>query len=114
MRAPTRILYLKPHNKASCQPVIDRYTKMMTAAFRKGVVGRRTNGHHECICGVHSHNADYLLTNGVLTNSLCIHYLTVHRDEVPVDVLQKVAALNCGEADPNEIEIASPFLLSRG
>jgi len=50
-------------------------------------------GWHDCACGVMSSNQDYLLENGQVTNSLCVHYLAWHRDEVPAAELRKVAAL---------------------
>ena len=47
-------------------------------------------GVHQCICGAKSHSRDYLLPNGYVTNSLAVHYLEFHRDEVSDVELAKI------------------------
>jgi hypothetical protein len=110
---PKHLLYLHPKGKPECEnPVIDELTRKMTAAFRQSKRGGSYRGFHECTgedCEMPSANADYTLPNGMQTNSLCIHYLACHRSEVPQRELDKVAALDFGEEDPNEEEIAIPL-----
>ena len=57
---------------------------------------------------MNSDNTDYILLNGQQTNSLCIHYLAFHRDEVPAEELAKVTALEAGEAEPSAEELTRP------
>lgn len=40
-------------------------------------------GVHECVCGEESTSYEYLFPNNMYTNSLCLHYLEWHRDEIP-------------------------------
>jgi hypothetical protein len=105
----THVLYIKPGRSTSAEPVIDELTRKMAAAYRaaesSGVLWR---GFHVCACGVNSSNTDYVLPGGQQTNSLCVHYLAFHRDEVPAGELAKVAALEAGEAEPNTEELARP------
>lgn len=58
----------------------------------------RTNtgwmGFHQCSCGVYSEASNYLLPSGDIVNSLCVHYLAFHREEVPqwqIDVIEKIS-----------------------
>lgn len=114
------LLFIEPKNFASREPIIDAFTKKMTAALRKFTEkgsmyrdgtfepGMATKGWHTCECGAGSHNVDYLLVNGMATNSLCIHYLAFHRDEIPESELEKVKTLPCGEIDPTPEELAQP------
>jgi hypothetical protein len=99
---------MEPGRATSSEPVIDELTKKMTAAFRRGKSGPRWRGWHTCACGAKSDNTDYALPNGEETNSLCVHYLAYHRAEVSQSQLEKVAALDSGEADPSEKELAPP------
>jgi hypothetical protein len=99
------ILYIEPSKNVSQEPIIDELTKKMTAAFRLAKRGPGYRGWHTCACGAHSSNCDHTLPNGEKTNSLCVHYLAYHRDEVSVGQLEKVAALNSGEAEPNQEEL---------
>ena len=103
------VLYLRPGPNTSAEPVIDDLTRKMTAAFRAAEsTGVRWRGFHVCRCGVNSDNTDYILPGGQQTNSLCIHYLAFHRDEVPPEELAEVAALEAGDAEPSAEELARP------
>lgn len=107
-----RLLYIRPSRRTSPEPLIDGLTRKMTAAFRaaepSGVVWR---GFHVCACGAHSSNTDWYLPGEILVNSLCVHYLAWHRDEVPATELAVVAALTAGEAEPDAGELAAPEAL---
>lgn len=100
------ILYIEPKRYCSKKPVIDIFTKKMTAAYNKAVPCKdRYRGVHRCSCGVTSENYDVVLSNGEQTNSLCIHYLAYHRDEVSEEQLSKVMSLNDGEVIPTELDM---------
>lgn len=105
---PNGVLYIEPSPKTSPQPLIDDLTRKMTAAYRRSTKGPTFRGWHTCACGVHSDNSEHKLPSGLETNSLCIHYLAFHRDEVPAAELEKVGQLDCGEAEPTTQELAAP------
>jgi hypothetical protein len=106
---PEDVLYIRPGTRGTAEPAIDSLTRKMAAAYRAaestGVLWR---GFHICRCGARSTNTDYTLPGGATTNSLCVHYLAFHRDEVPESELAKVADLASGEAEPNAEELAAP------
>lgn len=91
-------------------------------------------GTHSCICGhAGSSNQDYLLktkeqvyvklfssvngfslndtmragvdTQAVITNSLCIHYVACHRNEIDPKVLERILLLEAQEVNPTEEEL---------
>lgn len=107
---PNELLYIEPQRPEDPIPIIDNLTRRMTAALSHATaggksgneftVGDRFRGWHTCSCGATSSNQDYLLQNGMITNSLCIHYLARHRSEVPLTELRKVMALPPEETEP--------------
>ena len=46
-----------------------------------------------------------VLEGAVITNSLCIHYVACHREEIPVTVLKRIMLLVGEPADPTEEEL---------
>ena len=105
----THVLYIQPGPYTPAEPVIDELTRKMAAAYRAAESdGMCWRGFHVCRCGVNSSNCDYILPGGQQTNSLCVHYLAFHRNEVPAEELAKVAALESGEAEPTTEELARP------
>jgi hypothetical protein len=100
------LLFIEPQEPASTAPLVDHLTRRITAAYRAAKPSRYFyGGFHQCVCGAHSSNCDYFLPDGDKTNSLCVHYLAHHRQEVPNKQLARVAALKYGEADPSEDEL---------
>lgn len=101
---PNGLLMVEPRGRGS-SPVIDTLTRKMAAAWRK-----RTNseygyrGFHICDCGAGSDNHDHWI-NGLLTNSLCVHYVACHRANLSPEDLAKVEALGFGEEDPTPEEL---------
>lgn len=99
------ILYIYPKNKKSDLPVNDDITKKMSELFenchttgaynKRGdfVIGEGYMGVHTCKCGETSESVDYLLTPKFATNSLCVHYLQYHRDEIPETEFEKINEL---------------------
>jgi hypothetical protein len=105
----THVLYIEPRPYTPEEPVIDELTRKMTAAYRAAEsTGVHYRGFHVCRCGVNSSNTDYILPDGRQVNSLCVHYLAFHRDDVPEAELAKVAALGSGEEEPDAGELARP------
>ncbi len=111
MENPGTILFITPKSNASQDPVIDEATKKMTAAVRKSKLGRlyrrpdEIRGIHNCVCGIMSAPCDYILPDGARTNSLCVHYLAYHHDEVPKKEMEKVLNLQYGEIEPTAEEM---------
>jgi hypothetical protein len=50
-------------------------------------------GAHQCRCGKRSESRDFLFSNNMFTNSLCLHYLQWHRDEIPEIEFEKLKQL---------------------
>lgn len=110
------ILFIEPMQPTSPVPIIDELTKKMTAAYHATLPGFLhdgeimdvvTMGFQRCSCGATSDNVNHVLPDkSAETNSLCIHYLALHRNEVPQAELDKVAALNYGEEEPTPEEVS--------
>ncbi len=108
MKTSKGLMMLRPSSETSEHPTIDQLTRQMVAAFRAATKSEyRLRGVHRCACGVWSDNRHYWV-DGVLTNSLCVHYLAFHRQEVPMEELVKVKALRSGEEHPTDKELAWP------
>lgn len=103
------LLYIEPKAPVSDAPVIDDLTRRMTAAFRGATRPGELDGWmgvHQCACGASSSTYDHKLPDGQTTNSLCIHYLALHRAEISQEQIARVQALTSGEAVPTDREIA--------
>jgi hypothetical protein len=107
------ILFIEPSSEVSLEPLIDEITLKMVDAWR----GRRTappgewwRGVHTCACGVRSDNKPHFVgeNKDILTNSLCVHYIAFHRDEVPPEEIEKVARLEVVGDDPTDEELHWP------
>lgn len=102
--SPNALLYIHPKNKPLEKPIIDRYTLklllymmnykytglMMGNNFLRGATSK---GVHTCTganCGDRSDCYDFLLPGGPATNSLALHYVALHRSEVPKEELDKI------------------------
>lgn len=100
-------MFIEPTKNKSAVPVIDELTKIMTAAFRQAEDDPdKTLGWHECICGAKSATHDFRIPDhNLIINSLCIHYLACHREEVPQDQLDLIASLAYDPEEPTEKEM---------
>ena len=104
------IMMIEPRGPASEQPTIDALTRKMAAAWRRSVPRgdeMRYRGFRVCRCGAQSGNEDRYI-DGLLTNSLCVHYLALHRRDVPISELVKVGALRDVGVEPTEEELERP------
>ena len=108
MKTNDGILMIEPSVKTTAAPLIDELTRKMTAAWRRRCDSEHSyRGVHFCACGAMSDNKDHWVSGGgLLTNSLCIHYLAFHRDDISREELDKVRALPYGEEEPSEKELA--------
>jgi hypothetical protein len=104
------LLFIEPRRSPSAEPVVDEYTRRMAGAMLSASPQAAYRGIHHCRCGAASTNCDYIVRiaervagspwHGLLTNSLAVHYLALHRDEVPPGELAKVLTLTAEPADP--------------
>ena len=105
------LLYIEPKavNKRH-KPVNDELSMIMQYALtysKKGLAnysdlkslgkfngtGKRYQGVHITACGEHSTNQDYLLENGMITNSLAYFYLRYYRTSIPGKEIKKIIRL---------------------
>ncbi len=103
-------MMIEPTGDASAEPVIDIYTRRMAAAWRDSIPSEYAfRGVHFCKCGVPSDNYDHFVCGlTTKTNSLCVHYLAFHRDEVPFEQLEHVLSLTDEEVEPTHHELKDP------
>lgn len=104
------LLYIEPKaEEKSVVPIDDEISIIMEKAFvesQEGVAnysrigsdeyfeGRGGwRGSHMTDCGERSSNKDYLLENGMITNSLCVFYLRYYRNSIPESEMKKVMKL---------------------
>lgn len=103
----TGLLFIEPKKEPTQKPIIDALTRRMTAAYNASQESDdRYRGFHVCKCGVASDNTNHYIEN-LVTNSLCIHYLAYHREEIPPHELLKVHNLKYGETEPTEKQLAT-------
>lgn len=99
------VLYIRARLPASEKPVIDPLTRKMTAMLRKAVRPPfGFGGRYVCTCGAQSDSADRILPGDRVTNTLCVHYLAHHREEVPPEQLALVEALPEEDGEEPSIE----------
>lgn len=86
------LLFIEPEHDKSEEPVIDDLSKGLFFVFNTQAEPNddATRGFHRCKCGATSRNITFTMPDGRITNSLNVHYLIWHRDEVPESELEKV------------------------
>lgn len=72
----------------------NRYVRRLSRLLRSSTEGKHYKGFFTCCCGKRSDNCDIILKGGVITNSLAMHYLLHHYDEVPKTELEKISKLS--------------------
>ena len=101
------LLFIEPSEQTSL--VIDSLTRRMVAAWR----ARRDSGpvyfgFHKCKCGAASDTSTHwVMANGteLETSSLCVHYVAMHRREIPTSELVKLEGLTQEELEPTQAEL---------
>jgi len=104
------LLYIEPPKKEKLpEPVNDSLTELMEKSLERSKKGtaqysdmdskgnfRENNaykGFHSTECGERSTNQDYLLENGMITNSLAPFYLKWYRNSIPESEIEKLMNL---------------------
>lgn len=77
--------------KQDCQePIYDDITSSAELLEKVLVQKNSYRGWHKANCGRQSDNHDWICPNGMITNSLMLHYITYHRNEVPESEIKKL------------------------
>ena len=104
------LLYIEPKAEyKAAEPVNDKLTELITNALMKSkkgashysdkndngffIEGSAFRGFHMTECCEQSTNCDYLLENGMITNSLCVFYLQWYRTSIPKSEMKKLNEL---------------------
>jgi len=104
------LLYIEPKKKEKLRdPINDELTKLMELAFSKAKCGLANyskinetevfrndgwRGCHTTDCGYKDHdNNDYLLENGMITNSMCVFYVKRYRCSIHKNDWKKLVEL---------------------
>jgi len=104
------VLYIEPRlDEKLAEPVDDDLTVKLQAAFERAIAGSANYsevgapaqfhpgsgwmGWHTTDSGVESTCRDYLLPNGLITNSLCVHYVRWYRNSIPACDMEKLRTL---------------------
>lgn len=108
-----QFLMVEATRQAAPAPILDALTRKATALYRHKVwtsETRRFRGWHTCICGAQSDNRLHKLrdVSGPETNSLLVHYVAYHRDEISADDRAILEAFNGPGEDPTAEELAPP------
>jgi len=103
------LIYIEPRKEEKLEtPINDEIVEIMKIAFSESEIGAANYSHigdkevfttggwkgwHTCDCGEQSTGHDYLLKNGMITNSLCVFYLQYYRNSIPKSEMDKVMKL---------------------
>lgn len=104
------LLYIEPKKQEKLLlPINDEWVELMKESFSKSKKGianysnldeeayfekdNAWRGSHSTACGERSSNQDFLLENGMITNSLCVFYLTWYRNSIPESEWNKLKLL---------------------
>jgi hypothetical protein len=86
------LMMIEPENEPN-DPVFDDLSQLSKFVFLEAKENGRYRGFHFCTgedCNSKSDNVQWVLPTGHITNSLIIHYISMHRDEVPESEINKL------------------------
>lgn len=104
---PNGFLMIEP-SKRGHTAIYDGVTCRVAALLNSATEGTCYRGWHTCVCGAVSGSCDLIVKIGdreYTTNSLAVHYVACHRDEIPVDQLELIQTLTA-VFDPTAKQIA--------
>ncbi len=88
------LLFMEPKaSEKSKEPIEDEWVELAERAIGDAEEGIRCRGFHVTACGAVSKNHDWILQNGMITNSLAPFYLRWYRDSVSVFDFVKLYSL---------------------
>jgi hypothetical protein len=68
----------------------DALTLMAVEVMMEAKAGTPYLGFHTCVCGAMSESYDVIMPDGRKSNSLAVHYVQMHRAEVPRSEIMKL------------------------
>jgi hypothetical protein len=89
----THLLYIEPKLPPSENPQHDEISKKyeyIIEQWGSDTPNKSFRGFHLCSCGETSDNHDHTLKNNMHYNSLGLHYLLYHREEIPESEIRKI------------------------
>lgn len=102
------LLFIEPKLRAH-EPIIDELTLKMSYAYVNSTTYNiKSCEYYNCICGAQS-KWKLKLDNGMLTNSLCVHYVACHRDEVPKKMIKVISSFDRQSLRASDASIAYPW-----
>ena len=98
------LLFIEPKVKEKLsEKVEDEFTEILERAVLEAIEGtlyngafkqnNRYKGIHTADDGSKSNNYDILLPNGLVTHTLCVHYLKWYRNSIPDSDFEKLKGL---------------------
>ena len=77
------LMMIEPKKDKSVEPIEDNVSTVAAIVLDKSTINpRHYRGFHTCVCGEISTNYDLISPMGRITNSLIVHYVRYHRDEI--------------------------------
>jgi len=76
-----KLFFIRTKHKCN-EPIFDYLTMKMARAIDEAKVCKTHDDIYYSKCGVASTNFDYMIKGGFIVNSLCVHYVACHRDEL--------------------------------
>lgn len=104
---PNGFLMIEPSKRGNTA-MYDWATCRVAALLNSAREGTHWRGWHNCVCGAASGCCDLIVKIGdreYKTNSLAVHYVACHRDEVPDDQMKLIESLTA-VTDPTDKQIA--------
>jgi hypothetical protein len=84
------LLQIHPNGLCSKDPINDDLTVKMEILLKNARKGTQYRGFHTCTgCGKMGGSCD-LIVGPYITNSLAVHYLRWHRNDVPLSEIEKL------------------------
>jgi hypothetical protein len=90
------LLMIEPDQEGipSEKPIEDELSRKVDFIFSKCKPSTYASaGTHKTRCGKYSDNVDWILPNGIITNSLCKYYIKFYREYIPSSEIDKVNTL---------------------
>lgn len=86
------LLQIEPDKQGSpsSTSIEDELTKKVDYILSRCHEGTMYRGFHTTLCGKHSDSCDFVLPNGMVTNSLCTYYIRYYRPYIPQSEIEKI------------------------
>jgi len=90
IKEDTHLMFIEPKDPIE-EPINDEVTKQTINLMEKCEPSEYSyRGFHLCSCGERSGTRDLFTPKGRKTNSLLVHYVKYHRNEIPPNEVKKL------------------------